>query len=63
MLNREEIVNLIYDNLVYIYCHNCRFNNEIKSDCCENCHRKMMEWQISKEACEIFANAIINGDS
>ena len=28
----QTIANLIYENLGYIYCDNCRFNSEISEE-------------------------------
>ena len=46
---QNDIAKIIYNNLNYMYCDNCRFNNEIKeSDSnewnCDECHRKYNGW-------------------
>ena len=38
---KEEISNLIYEYIDYMYCDNCRYNFEIPDTCnCDDCHRK-----------------------
>lgn len=51
-----DISDIIFDELSYAYCDNCRFD---ESDSCEYCHRKSIAWAISKEASERIANKII----
>ena len=54
---REKIANIIYDELSYIYCFNCR--NEDDDDSCEVCYRKYMNWAIGKSTAEEIADKII----
>lgn len=57
----EKISDYLFDNLDYIYCQNCRYNNE-EDDLyhfCENCHRKAMNWEISKSECDCLARKIL----
>ena len=64
----QTIANLIYENLGYMYCDNCRFNSEISEEesirkfgywGCEDCHRKYNGWGISKTEAEHLAREII----
>jgi len=56
MNKEEQIGKYIYDKLSYIYCNNCRFSgnerneaiDEAGYDGCDDCHRKMMGWEVSK---------------
>ena len=61
---KAEISKLIYNELNYVYCGNCRFNKEIDEDddCngCKDCHPKTMEWEISKNHSDSIAEKIIN---
>ena len=62
----EEIADIIYNKLNYMYCDNCRYDSE--KDCetegdftfdpCEECHRKSNGWAISKATCELIASKI-----
>lgn len=68
MTEKEQaIANLIYNNLDYMYCDNCRFNSEISEEesnekfgywGCEDCHRKYNGWGISKSNAEYLAKEI-----
>lgn len=68
MTEKEQIIaNLIYDDLNYMYCDNCRFSVEISEDesmrrfgywGCEDCHRKYNGWGISKSNAEYLAKKI-----
>ena len=69
MTEKEQaIVNLIYNDLNYMYCDNCRFNYEISEEesikklgywGCEDCHRKSNGWGISKSNAEYLAKEIM----
>lgn len=53
---KPSIESIIEEELSYIYCHNCKYNdNEEK---CDDCNRKKMEWSISKETAISIANKI-----
>ena len=54
---KEKITNIIYEELSYIYCYNCRGNDN--EDFCEDCHRKYMNWAIAKPTAEGIANKIV----
>ena len=66
---KNAITTMIYENLHYMYCDNCRFGHEIKEDnCteesgirwgCEDCHRKYNGWGISKAEASRLANQIL----
>lgn len=63
----QEISDLLYKSLDYMYCDNCRFNFEISEEesekeygywGCEDCHRKYNGWKISRNTCDILAKKI-----
>lgn len=65
---KQEIANLIYENLGYMYCDNCRFWSEISEEesikkfgywGCNDCYRKYNGWGISKAKAENLAEAIM----
>jgi hypothetical protein len=68
MTEKEQaIANLIYNDLDYMYCDNCRFNSEISEEesnkkfgywGCEDCNRKCNGWGISKSNAEYLAKEI-----
>lgn len=54
-----KIADIIYKELNYMYCDNCRYNSEIvdkdEYGCnpnCEDCHRKYNGWGISRKEAE-----------
>lgn len=63
----KDVSNIIYNNLGYMYCDNCRYNSEedmekyekhkdILGDYpCEYCHRKYNGWGISRSECNKLA--------
>ena len=63
----KEISSLIFDNLDYIYCDNCKFNGLGEEEAkekydywgCDNCHRKMMGWELSKSESDRMAKSIL----
>lgn len=61
-MNKEKIAKIIYDELWYMYCNNCRYDSEIdESDInygCEECHRKYSGWAISMATAEGIAERI-----
>lgn len=61
MKTKEEIANILLSRINYIYCHNCAFGNS-DSSMCEECHRKYMNWELSKEYAEKIAEEIL-GDN
>lgn len=65
---KQAIANIIYENLGYMYCDNCRFCSEISEEesiqkfgywGCNNCYRKYNGWGISKAKAEYLAEAIM----
>ena len=45
---KNKIAQIIYDNLNYVYCGNCRFDFEQDDDWrCNGCSRNYDEWSIS----------------
>lgn len=57
----DKIAQIIYDNLPYMYCDNCRYNSEIKNEYgCEDCHRKYNSWGISMATAKGIAEEIKN---
>ena len=67
---KNEISTIIYENLDYMYCNNCRFDSEIKKeDCeegmyhCEDCHRKYNGWGISMKEANKLAKQIMELDN
>lgn len=62
-MNKGKIADIIYNELDYMYCNNCRFDSEIKeedTDCwgCEDCHRKYNGWGVSRAEAERIAEMI-----
>ena len=50
-----KIADIIYKEIDYMYCDNCRYNDEFLAngyDPCEDCHRKYNGWGISREEAE-----------
>lgn len=61
-MNKDAIANIIYNELDYMYCNNCRYSEEIESDC-DFCYRKYNNWGISKKESERIAQMLIRGDA
>lgn len=60
-MNIDKIAQIIYDNLSYMYCDNCRYNSEIEDEYgCEDCHRKYNGWGISMAIAKGIAKEISN---
>lgn len=65
MATKEEtIASILYKSLDYIYCDNCRFSSEVSEDDvvyhgCEDCHRKMMGWELSLAEAKRIASVIV----
>ena len=65
---KQAITTLIYNDLDYMYCDNCRFGSEISEEesierfgywGCEDCHRKYNGWGISQATAEYLAKEIM----
>lgn len=65
-MSKEKIAEIIYEELSYMYCDNCRCNSEIGADDpsygCDDCHRKYNGWGISMAKAEWIAE-MIGGDT
>ena len=60
-MNIDKIAQIIYNNLPYMYCDNCRYNSEIEDEYgCEGCHRKYNGWGISMATAKGIAKEIKN---
>lgn len=57
MKTKSQIAKIIYDELNYIYCFNCRYDNV--RDNCDDCSRKSMGWEISQEEANKIADKIL----
>ena len=64
---QQQISDILYDKLDYMYCDNCRFNSEISEEealesygywGCEDCNRKYNGWGISRSECDRLARII-----
>lgn len=59
----DDIAKIIYNNLNYMYCDNCRCNSEIEKDSyeygCDDCHRKYNGWGISIQTSKRIAKEIL----
>ena len=58
MDEKEFISKLIYNVVDYMYCDNCRYNDD-NGNACEGCHRKYNKWAISKYVCDYLAEVIL----
>ena len=58
---KEEISNLIYEYIDYMYCDNCRYNFEIPDTCnCDDCHRKYVNWDVLRYDCDLLSERILS---
>lgn len=60
---KEKISKLLWHQLGGVYCDSCEYG--LSDERCEGCHRKYMNWAISKEAADGLADAImevVNGE-
>lgn len=61
-MNKDKIANIIYNELSYMYCDNCRYAFEIGEDDptwnCDECYRKYNSWGISMAEAEHIAEMI-----
>lgn len=64
---QKKISDILYENLGYMYCDNCRFDSEISKKeseklygnwGCEDCYRKYNGWGISRATCDELARKI-----
>lgn len=55
--NKKNAVSyLLFDELCNIYCYNCE--NQETEDGCEYCHRKDMNWRLSRKTADSLAERI-----
>lgn len=58
-MTKDIISEVLYNNINYMYCDNCRYNSEITDDsACDYCHRKYNGWAISKSLSDRLADHI-----
>lgn len=58
---KNVIATMIYENIGYMYCDNCRYSTEQHTDdSCDDCHRKYNGWGISKYEANRIAKQIID---
>lgn len=60
----QKISDLLYKEIGYMYCDNCRFNSEIREEDsdewkCDDCHRKCNGWGISRAESNRIARKIV----
>ena len=54
-MTREELI----EKIVYYtipYCNNCRY--EMEDECCEDCHRKNMMWELHDDVADEIINFV-----
>lgn len=54
---KKKITKLLMDELSSIYCYNCK--NDLDEDLCGDCHRKYMNWRLSKSSAEEITDKIL----
>ena len=52
-----KIAELLFNELDYIYCHNCENNDTAEK--CDECSRKRMNWELSMKEAERIESKII----
>lgn len=55
LVDSQEVIDALYDEFSYIYCFNCDKDGD-EDRCGDECHRKYMNWSISKKAIERVIN-------
>lgn len=63
-MGEQEISDLIYEQLYYMYCDNCRYDSELHDDGygsnpCDDCYRKYNGWGISRAMADALAKKIV----
>lgn len=57
MDNKKYMVSyLLFDELCNVYCYNCE--NNLNEDLCGDCHRKYMNWRLSRKTADSLAERI-----
>jgi hypothetical protein len=63
-MTEKEIANLLYDELSYVYCDNCRGsdleNVDDIEEQCEYCHRKSQNWGIRRSTADRLVSIIVS---
>lgn len=54
---KENIITLLMQTLDTAYCDSC--NHNLNDDYCEYCHRKNINWSLSRETAEMLADKIL----
>ena len=54
---KEKIIDILRDELSSVYCFNCE--NDLDEDLCGDCHRKYMNWKLSKSSAEEITDKIL----
>jgi len=54
---KKKIVEVLVEKLQSVYCYNCFY--EGSQERCADCHRKSMNWGLSKEGAEELADLIL----
>ena len=52
----EEITEILLNEFSRVYCHNCAADDE---RCCDECHRKYMNWSLSEDSAIQIAEKIL----
>lgn len=55
MSKEQMISDMLYENLGTVYCYSCEYDNSEKEYMCEQCHRKNINWAISRKAADGLA--------
>jgi len=66
-MTKESIAKILFEELTYLYCDSCRFQDISEEEAnelyghygCEDCYRKHMEWEISEGTANILASKIL----
>lgn len=57
MDKKYKIMDILLEELKYVYCDSCRFQD---TENCDGCHRKYSNWSLSSETAANLADKIIN---
>lgn len=56
---KNEILQAIYDYFDWVDCASCRFDEKVVYKDCDGCSPRTINWAISKDVAECFANKIM----